>query len=404
MGLGSPLRAVWDDNHNHGGNTTMSELIIRAACADTRWQLLTTVSALALLTVVVADAKAEDVDRPTVWIELGGQLERMDGVNGRFIEPFMLVTPTPGILNAASPIDAQRPPRYGIGGEAKISFEPKGMDWVFSAAVRYGRGNGNRSVYHQSPGAPFPYKTILYGASKERTPLLEDYSNNRIESSESHAILDFTAGKDVGLGMFGRGGSSTLDFGVRFAQFISKSSADIRVRPDITGAQTGVLKYRYKFHNYALTGHGSRSFHGIGPSLSWNASMPLIGNSNTAEFTFDWGVNAAALFGRQKAKVDHQTTALIYNHAYNHPTPGNGATHYNPFYHHSADKARARSVIVPNVGGFAGMSIKFPNAKVSLGYRADFFFGAMDTGIDTTNRTTTSFRGPYATISIGLGG
>jgi len=384
----------------------MSELMnVRSDGETIRRRLLTTVSALALLTSVynADEARADEVNRPTVWIELGGQLERMDGVNGRFIEPFMQVAPTPAILNAASPIDAQRPPRNGISGEAKISFEPNGTEWVFSAAVRYGRGNANRSVSQQSSAAPFPY-TDLYGAPGERTPLLQDYSNNRIESSESHAILDFTVGKDVGLGMFGRGGSSTVDFGVRFAQFISKSSADIRVRPDITGSQTGVLKYRYKFHNYALTGHSSRSFHGIGPSLSWNASAPLTGNSDTAEFTFDWGVNVAVLFGRQKAKVSHQTTAQIYRNAYNHPTAGAGATHYNLFYHHSADKARARSVIVPNVGGFAGLSLKFPDAKVSLGYRADFFFGAMDTGIDIANRTTTSFHGPFATISIGLGG
>jgi len=41
---------------------------------------------------------------------------------------------------------------------------------------------------------------------------------------------------------------------------------------------------------------------------------------------------------------------------------------------------------------------------VSLGYRADFFFGAMDTGIDTAKRTTTGFFGPFATVSIGIGG
>ena len=47
-----------------------------------RWQLLTTVSALALLaSVSMGDAKAadEEADRPTVWIELGGQPENMSG-------------------------------------------------------------------------------------------------------------------------------------------------------------------------------------------------------------------------------------------------------------------------------------------------------------------------------------
>jgi hypothetical protein len=41
---------------------------------------------------------------------------------------------------------------------------------------------------------------------------------------------------------------------------------------------------------------------------------------------------------------------------------------------------------------------------MSVGYRADFFFGAMDTGLDTRDRETRSFYGPYASVSIGLGG
>jgi hypothetical protein len=59
---------------------------------------------------------------------------------------------------------------------------------------------------------------------------------------------------------------------------------------------------------------------------------------------------------------------------------------------------------VPNVGGFAGLTFRHADAKVSFGYRADFFFGAMDGGIDTRNTSTVSFHGPFATISIGLGG
>jgi hypothetical protein len=42
----------------------------------------------------------------------------------------------------------------------------------------------------------------------------------------------------------------------------------------------------------------------------------------------------------------------------------------NPF-------ARSRSVVVPNLGGFASFSACYSNSKLSFGYRADFFFGAM---------------------------
>jgi hypothetical protein len=60
--------------------------------------------------------------------------------------------------------------------------------------------------------------------------------------------------------------------------------------------------------------------------------------------------------------------------------------------------------VVPNVGGFAGVSLQRGAAKVSLGYRVDFFFGAMDGGIDTTKSENRGFYGPFANISIGFGG
>jgi hypothetical protein len=61
-------------------------------------------------------------------------------------------------------------------------------------------------------------------------------------------------------------------------------------------------------------------------------------------------------------------------------------------------------VAVPNLGGFAGVSWRYQNAKVSFGYRADEFFGAMDGGLDKHKSENVGFFGPYANISIGLGG
>ena len=49
------------------------------------------------------------------------------------------------------------------------------------------------------------------------------------------------------------------------------------------------------------------------------------------------------------------------------------------------------------------MSLRFPNAKLSFGYRGDFFFGAVDSGIETAKSYDRSFYGPFATIGIGLG-
>ena len=52
---------------------------------------------------------------------------------------------------------------------------------------------------------------------------------------------------------------------------------------------------------------------------------------------------------------------------------------------------------------FCGLSFRYANAKM-MGYRADFFFGAMDGGIDTGKSGNIGFYGPFAAISVGLGG
>src|SRR5690242_8937398 len=117
----------------------MSELThSNAKTGDLRWQLLTTASAVALLASAVAHGAygAEDSDRPTVWVELGGQLERIDTTQEVFAPEFVLAHEN-APYNAVSPLTAQRLPRYGFGGEGRIGFAPAGTDWTFSAAIRF---------------------------------------------------------------------------------------------------------------------------------------------------------------------------------------------------------------------------------------------------------------------------
>lgn len=398
----------------------MSELLDKTRAADLRWQLLTTVSALSLVScIMIQDVSASEPagDYNTVWIELGGQMERIGGMGDRFTPDFTLVSPTPGPFAPESPIDAQQQPRYGFGGEGKISIRPDGSQWVFSAAIRYGRSNGNKHVQKQTN---FPSnKRIVhlpsFSTSYLRPANLADFAETRAREDESHAVVDFQVGKDVGLGMFGRSTTSTFSFGVRFAQFRSRAEVDIKARPDLifynglAHYNTGdPSKYVYnaapQFHAYNATGQSARSFHGFGPSVSWNASAPVIENAESASLNLDFGINASVLFGRQKTRVSHHTSSHYFRYKYVNPAHlFQGLTHYVTTTHHGA-RNTSRSVVVPNVGGFVGLSVKFPNSQVSFGYRGDFFFGAMDVGIDGRKSQTTSFHGPYAKISIGLGG
>lgn len=381
----------------------MSELIHTHSQSNFRWRLLSTVSALALIALAQSQksAKAEEGDRPTVWIELGGQAERVSEGQQLFAPPFILQTPRPP-AETVSPLSFERAPRYSKGGEAKITIAPHGSDWSVSAALRYGRSNNDKHVHQQS----YPGQWDPGGGWYVVNPFAAKFSDVTTKNSEQHFILDFQAGKDVGLGLFGK---STINLGVRFAQFIGKSNITLRSDPDwhfsyFTYTYAGVqhkLPYGQAYHSFAGHFSASRSFHGIGPSLSWSGSAPVAGDRDETELTFDWGVNAAVLFGRQKTKTHHQTTAL-YHQASGFYTPT--VAQRTVVYQHPAtpDHARSRSLVVPNVGGFAGVSFRYVNAKISLGYRADFFFGAMDGGIDMRRTYDRNFYGPYATISLGL--
>jgi len=377
----------------------MSELMSPVANrTDFRWKLLTTVSTFALIATIYgpSKAKAADSDRPTMWIELGGQLERVEGVGTVPTPPFLL-KPAPS-FETLTPLEAERRPRYSVGGEGKISFEPKGTNWVFSASIRYGRSNGDKHAHNQTVRAP----SHVVGGTLTET--IAKFADTKAKHDENHAVADFQAGKDVGLGMFGSESISTISVGVRFVQFAFKTALlNIKERPDVQvyNAITFLPSKFFpatRFHDYALSETSARSFRGVGPSISWNASAPFAGNRENAEFAFDWGMNAAVLFGRQRASVQHQTTARYFVPKYHNGFPAG----YNVLYQHAGVRNSAHSVVIPNVGGFAGVSVNFPNARVNLGFRGDFFFGAMDGGIDARRSVTPGFYGPFASISIGL--
>jgi hypothetical protein len=387
----------------------MSELINTAGRSNAKWQLLASVSVLALIANAASQAKAEDTEHPTVWIEAGAQLERLTNGQDPFAPPFVATL----LQNPFTPpAVVQKPPLYAFGQEGRLSFTPDGSDWVFSASLRYGRANSSGNTHEEtSPASPqriVNIPALSFYRSKYITAAAKRFASVASKTHDSYLIADFQAGRDVGLGAFGVHSSSILNAGVRFAQFTSQSRSRIDSDPDF------MVNYKYPSTLIGFTGYFkipqqawniysakntiSRSFSGIGPTVEWDANVMLIGHPDASEVTFDWGVNGAMLFGRQKVTAHHTTMA-------HHGSEGHGSgalpTVYPTKIH---DTARSRSVVVPNIGGFAGFSLRFPNAKVSLGYRVDAFFGAMDGGIDARKTYDRDFYGPFATISIGLGG
>jgi hypothetical protein len=342
----------------------MSELVENRHRADIRLRLLTTVSALALASTALNSAQAETTaDKPTVWIELGGQFEQIATDQEPFFPPFASLESVTGPLRAGvakiPPGEVQRPLRGGFGAESKISVQPDGVNWVFSAGVRYGQSSGTKHLHESSQPQAYHFGSISL------LRLNPEFSDAMGKQSEKHAIIDFQAGKDVGLGLFGR---SVMNVGVRVAQFHTNLSTTLGRDPNNGG-------YKYfgtraiptpNPHDFRMQAQSIRNFHGIGPSLSWEGTTPVAGNADNAEFIFDWGINAAVLFGRQRANISHKT----YEASHPRPSQGNPSNFSVPVYTHATPvPARSRTVTVPNIGGMAGVSLRFPNAKVSLGYR-----------------------------------
>jgi len=405
----------------------MSELIQQNDNRATiRWKLLTGVSALALAVSSANMARAEDTDHPLIWIELGGEIDMMQGLSRPFTAPFMSVTPQskPGITPAEPDVyagsiflDNQKPPKFDFGFDGSISFQPQDSDWIFDAAIRYGRAHTSEHKHQQGAAAYAPKYNFLVGTTDAFPLLAAPLADVKTRDDEKHMILDFSAGKDLGMGMFGPNSESTISAGVRFAQFVDKTDTSISARPGIGYIVRPHSFFGFPkvtFYQYSLTGHADRSFKGVGPSLSWKASAPIAGNAEDGELSLDWGINGALLFGRQKARVDHKTKDSHLTQAYcSHPYTSGGINYcgypgYTSRYQaayptRERHQRRSHSVMVPNLGGFAALTAQFRDAKVSIGYRYDTFLSAMDTGIDTRKTSNLTFNGPYVSISVGLG-
>jgi iron complex outermembrane receptor protein len=357
-----------------------------------------------------------DGKKPQIWLTFGGDFAQLADGWQKFNPPFASIMPT-GLPN---PVAAEKTPRTSFDWEGKLSYQPEDSDWVLKAGIRYGR-SGNKQHLHKSLppktakniyiGGKYmscdAFMTLLGQNPATRCPFKafnQEFVDSQASSSERHAILDFTLGKDIGIG--------TIGGGVRIAQFDTKARAELNSNPHYnfpSPVNPLNAKYGGKYSNvYDATTQEKRSFDGIGPELTWDASQAILGNEGDGQVSIDWGLNGAVLFGRQSATL-HQS--MYHKHC---PAGSIGTCNppgyaryggYGVVISNPPPKTirRSRNVTVPNLGGYIGASVRYQNAKISLGYRADEFFNAMDGGQATAKSYNRGFYGPYASISIGLG-
>ena len=352
-----------------------------------------------------------DKRKPTLWIEFGGDVAAQTGGGEPYVPPFLADNLNSTAFRPTLPQRIQGPQTYTYDKEATLTFEPEGTDWQLSASIRYGRAARFRNVTEEGPGERLPFDSLSFSSSGIHivhgyaTPTKTNFSVTQAKSSQSHTIIDFLAGKDVGMGVLGGAGESTVGVGVRIAQIYSKSSSAIHARPDINHyniAPPYLKSYFHspnlyiaatRFHTYAGFGAVKRKFQGIGPEINWKNALPIMGDRDAATIAVDWGVNAGLLFGRRKVSGEHHESGHYFNYKYRN---------FNYYTNPPVRFSRSKQVVVPNIGGFAGISVNYLNAKVRFGYRGDFFFNAMDTGWDREKSATVGFFGPYAKVSIGF--
>ena len=127
-----------------------------------------------------ADAASGDADRPILWIEIGRPIGAIRVDRGSVCAALPVNNATSG-FETTYPVDVERPPRFAIGENAKLTFEPAGTDWVFSAVCRYGRSSDNKIAHQQMT----LYPTIDFGFVVD-VPFKDNYATTKVKHGEKH--------------------------------------------------------------------------------------------------------------------------------------------------------------------------------------------------------------------------
>ena len=363
----------------------------------------------------------QDGKRPTLWLTVGGNYNAVLNTKNDPYNPLALSNfpnggnPTPPwAAGLPTPDQLQKTPKSGFDWEGSLSYQPEDSDWVLKAGIRYGRTAHNNST-HESQYAGtrtkwviFPHFTLPCTFFDQNYPTFSDrcrhggfkeFVDSHDHESEHHAILDFTIGRNVGIGMFNEKGMGTISAGLRVAQFNSHAMFQLGAGPH--------YDLNHKYHeDYDFYSTENRSTHGMGPELAWDASNPILGSSNDGQIAIDWGVNAAVLFARQSVNLHHTVKhCFVHGGGSLAACDGGGISGYGDarVVEPADDVSRSSNVTVPNLGAHLGLSVQYQNAKISFGYRTDQFFKAMDGGEYTRDRMNRGFSGAYANLSLGFG-
>ena len=256
---------------------------------------------------------------------VGGQFTMNGGGKTAYGDPSLAPMPLVGI-------------NQGHDGWGGLNLSTDG--WIFGLSVTVGKAETSHAGFSYTSNS-YPYHS----------------GSGDVAHHETHAIVDFTVGQDVGLGMFGLEGSSVISGGVEWANF--------------SATTVGSFSYASKYYNTSFTRVIKRKFNGVGPVVSWNAATPIF--EPHCNLTLDWGASVAVLFGSRKA----------YGTDVDFTDRSHGAT-------------------VPRTSAYLGIGWHPSGGvtEISVGYAFNAAFGVLDGGYGLAHSVDRVTQGPYVNFNV----
>jgi outer membrane receptor protein involved in Fe transport len=351
-------------------------------------------------------------------VEIGGQIQRQDAPYVPLEAGFEDLFPEELDIFAGA---QNRDLDWGDGREAKLTWRPGGGPWMVSGAFRYGRTNTDTArprveVATETqclvaekyfpffggnvcdPSHPF-YEQVGGGLNRATF----NWASASARTQEKHELADFSVGRDFGLGGLSR---STVSAGLRYATFESETwttmagAYDRYIRDGwfLPGPQT------HPFHEYDGAVESQREFDGLGPVVSWEAAVPLLGDDRTGRLQFDWSLGGGVLMGKQETKVDGDSRLRNRSLYIGQEAVGDQARPVSTVDIPPFSFSRSEDVTVPVAALSLGLAYDIQRIRVGAGYRWERYFDVLDVGFDEAEQADRTIDGPYFKLSVGFGG
>jgi iron complex outermembrane receptor protein len=337
--------------------------------------------------------------RQPLTVELGGMATRVDAPNEVFAPDWVNEFTS---SNLRFPIETQEEDLdWGDGREAKLTYRSAG-GWQVAARARYGRTNGVAETWrYEFVEGPYYTDQAKYPGRPDdgRSGALSE-----TRDQEKHTLVDFSVGRELGLGLFGEDERSTVSLGVRYAQFEGSSQSLLVGIPEYifpTGTVDNFSPIIWNEYDSRFSRTGE--FEGTGPMVSWEASKSLFPVGEFARANLDWSLSGGMLFGKQETSLEGDTRARYFAVGeFFRDLDSFGPTTVTQTT--LTPRSESRDVEVPFFGASLGLSYEIDRFKVGAGYSWERFSDVMDGGIAEAKEVDRTIQGPYFRLSVGFGG